>query len=241
MCSRVLRVNQRRNAAHVAWSSPKTHGDQPTSFGAASRATASMASRTQSMLPSPPHWTSSTPPGRSARASRAQRRSWSVTQCSVAVETTASTGSARSRSSTSWQPHLHAIAEPPACEPHHFRRRVQRQHSASGNERQQRLRDPPGSAADIQRRRVRRDSLEACEHLARPRLLRLARLSYLRASQGGPHRNVRLRARRQVAAATRRSAAAGAHAGAVAAAHGIHRDLTSCGGVAEQMTRKPAD
>ena len=63
------------------------------------------------MLPLPPHWTSSTPPGRSARASRAQRRSWSVTQCSVAVETIASTDSSRSRSSTSWH---HTSARSPS-------------------------------------------------------------------------------------------------------------------------------
>lgn len=70
----------------------KTHGDQSNSSGAHSRAAASIASRTRLMLPSPPHWISSTPPGRSARASREKRRSWSETQCKVAVETIASTG-----------------------------------------------------------------------------------------------------------------------------------------------------
>ena len=63
------------------------------------------------MLPTPPHWTSRIPPGRSARASRPHMRSWSVTQCSAAAETITSTGSGRPRSSTSWR---HTCARPPS-------------------------------------------------------------------------------------------------------------------------------
>jgi len=48
----------------------KTHGRPAKKPGARSPATASMTSRTPAMLPSPPHWTSSTPPGRRAPASR---------------------------------------------------------------------------------------------------------------------------------------------------------------------------
>ena len=80
-----------------------SHGEKPTSSsGAAARATVSMTSRTRAMLQAPPHWTSRIPEGRNAAANGRHRRSWSVTQCSAAVETITSTGSASSSSSTSW-------------------------------------------------------------------------------------------------------------------------------------------
>ena len=48
-----------RKRASVSRGPAKTQGDQPTSSGARSRATASMTSRTWLMFPSPPHWISS--------------------------------------------------------------------------------------------------------------------------------------------------------------------------------------
>ena len=54
------------------------------------------------MFPWPPHWTSSLPPGRSAAANTRHIRSWSVTQCKTAFDTTTSTGSASSSDATSW-------------------------------------------------------------------------------------------------------------------------------------------
>ena len=53
------------------------------------------------MLPSPPHWATKLPPGRSAARRRANSRSWSAIQWKVAVERIASTGSSSSSSSRS--------------------------------------------------------------------------------------------------------------------------------------------
>jgi hypothetical protein len=64
-------------------------------------------------------------------------------------------------------PDLGAIAEPraparpsPTC--------VQCEHATPREEREERLRDAPGPAADIQHRRVRRDARDAGQYLGRP-------------------------------------------------------------------------
>ena len=51
-----------------------------------------------STLPSPPHWATSRPPGRSAAYRRANSASWSAIQWKTAFEKTASTGSSSSSS-----------------------------------------------------------------------------------------------------------------------------------------------
>ena len=137
----------------------------------------SIASRTRSMFPSPPHWTSSAPPGTERpRRGVGHSRSWSVTQWKVAVETIASTGEGEIEIEHVLAPHLGAIAETRARQRHHVGRGIQREHTAPRHERQQRLGDPPGPAADVQDACVRSDpALDAREHLRPPCLLRLAR------------------------------------------------------------------
>jgi hypothetical protein len=72
-------------------------------------------------------------------------------------------------------PHLGATLEPLAGECHHLLRRVYRPYPAVWDERQQRLRNAAGTAADVQDRRVMSDAVEPLQYLRSPRLLRLAR------------------------------------------------------------------
>ena len=72
------------------------------------------------MLPNPPHCATSQPPGRSTAARFSKSASWSITQWKVAVDSTASTGSAsgsgRPRSASTyvtWSPNL--ARRPRAC------------------------------------------------------------------------------------------------------------------------------
>ena len=127
------------------------------------------------MLPLPPHCTSRIPPGRSAPASRPHMRSWSLTQCSAAVEMMTSTGSARSRSSTSWHHTWARSPEPRSCERHHVLRRIDREHATAGQKREQGLGHSPSPAAHVEDRRVPGDAMQPGEDIRGPRLLRRAR------------------------------------------------------------------
>ena len=63
------------------------------------------------MLPRPPHWASSTPPGRRAAIRRSNSRSWSRIQWKVALEKIASTGSESSSSEQIGDDQLDPVAE----------------------------------------------------------------------------------------------------------------------------------
>ena len=55
------------------------------------------------MLPRPPHWASSRPPGFRLRCSAANSASWSGIQWKVALEKMTSTGSGSASCARSWQ------------------------------------------------------------------------------------------------------------------------------------------
>ena len=84
------------------WASPS----QPSPIVARTR-------RTDAMLPPPPHWATSRPPGRTTAARLRNSASWSGTQWNVAVERIASTGSSiGSGSPRSGDDVLDPLAEP---------------------------------------------------------------------------------------------------------------------------------
>ena len=161
----------------------KTRGDQPTSSGVVSRATASMTSRTRAMLPSarpqrlgqpcPEAIVIGDPVHRRRRDDRVDRLVQLKVEHILA-------------------PHVCAVAEAPARECNHLRRRVHGQHASPWHECQQRLGDAPGAAADVHHCGVVRDPLEPCEDLRGPRLLRLARLVIRARVPGSAHHGVRL-------------------------------------------------
>ena len=98
-------------------------------------------------------------PGAAPTARRRQRRSWSGTQCSAAVDTIASTGSRSSRSRTSLAPDLAPRAPSRSrasatisCEASSASTRPAR------DEPEQRLGDAPRPAADVEHGRVGRES-----------------------------------------------------------------------------------
>ena len=70
--------------------------------------------RTEAMLPPPPHWATSRPPGRMTAARLRKSASWSGTQWNVAVERIASTGAAGQRERPAEVGHdvLDPVAEP---------------------------------------------------------------------------------------------------------------------------------
>jgi hypothetical protein len=102
----------------------KTRGDQPTSSGAVSRATASMTSRTRATLPSPAHWICSAPPGCSVWASRAQRRSWWGDPVQLRCRDDRVDRPVWIEVEDVLASNVRVVAEPPARECHHLRRRV---------------------------------------------------------------------------------------------------------------------
>ena len=127
------------------------------------------------MLPSPPHWATSRPPGRSAACRRANSRSWSAIQWNVAVERIASTRLVELEVEQVEHAHVDAVGAG----------RRARSLAASTIEadastaitlpaRQaldQRLGDPPRAAARVEHDLVARQ-LQAREHLAAQRLHR---------------------------------------------------------------------
>ena len=138
-----------------------------------------------SMLPSPhtgsPARRPAAAPARAARTSD-RGRAPSATSPSRRSRRPARPRRARARSDTTRARGRRAAV----VRAHHLRRSIHRQHAALRDERQQRLRDAPRAAADVEHRRVRCDALQPRENLRRPRLLRLAQRSYVCASHGVP-------------------------------------------------------
>ena len=102
------------------------------------------------MLPSPPHWATSRPPGRSAACRRANSRSWSAIQWNVAVERTASTGSLQLELEQVGDAHVDVGAEPLAGGGDHRGRLVDRDHPPARQPLDQRLGDAARPAAGVE-------------------------------------------------------------------------------------------
>ena len=124
------------------------------------------------MLPAPPHWATSLPPGRSAACRRANSRSWSSIQWKVAVDRIASNGWVTSSSTQVDGERLDPVAEPLARLVDHRLAAVDRDQRAVRDAREQLLGDAAGAAARVEHALVPAE-VEAVHDVPRHRELRV--------------------------------------------------------------------
>ena len=170
----LLEARRRAGAGRSRSAPAKCQGEKPSSSGASSRATSSIASRTRAMLPSPPHWASSRPPPRRARARIAPQALvvGHPVECGRGhdrVDLPVELSSSTSRQQTS-------ARAPRRCagQLHHLAGGVDGQHPPARDQPGEQLGDATGAASDVEHGGVGREPAEARQHVAGPLQLGLA-------------------------------------------------------------------
>ena len=153
----------------------------------------------RAMLPKPPHWATSHPPGWSTAARFAKSASWSGTQWNVAVERMASTGSSIGSGCSEVRVDVaHSVAlrgEPLARLLEHRRRGIERDDLAAWDAREQQLGHPSRSAPGIEHALVA-SQRQPHQDLGAPACLRVGdAVVGDGVPVGGRHRNVEHRRR----------------------------------------------